>query len=172
MHAGHDKMYYVRQGKGTFTVADETMVANPGDVIWAPADTIHHVTNTGSESIDYVDYYGTGTTMITLSHLFMQVDRMFRSRSDASRWRVTDTNDQIEVYRRPILTNEVTLGALGIGAAAMPVPQLVCTIALSTTQPGDVDIFVINEKNTPQLRASIAPHQLLAHITPIIAPFA
>jgi len=51
MHAGHDKMYYVQQGQGTFTVADETVVANPGDVVWAPADTIHHVTNSGSEPL-------------------------------------------------------------------------------------------------------------------------
>jgi hypothetical protein len=110
--------------------------------------------------------------MITISSLFMQVDRVFRSRSDAPRWRVTQQQEHIEVFRRPILTSEVTLGALGIGDAAMPVPLLVCTIALSTTQPGDVDIFVFNEKNTAQLYATAMPHQLLAHIAPIIAPFA
>jgi hypothetical protein len=102
----------------------------------------------------------------------MQVDRVFRNRSDAPRWRVTQHNDQIEVYRRPVLTSEVTLGALGIGNAAMPVPQLVCTIVLSTTQPGDVDIFVIDENHNAQLHATVMPRQLLAHIVPIIAPFA
>ena len=110
--------------------------------------------------------------MITISSLFMQVDRVFRSRSDAPRWRVTQQQAHIEVFRRPILTSEVTLGALGIGDAAMPVPLLVCTIALSTTQPGDVDIFVYNAQHTPQLHATVMPHQLLAHIAPIIAPFA
>jgi len=109
--------------------------------------------------------------MITISSLFMQVDRVFRSRSDAPRWRVTQTHAQIEVYRRPILTNEVTLGALGIGDAAMPVPLLVCTVALSTTEPGAVDIFIFDEKNHPQLYATVAPHQLMANILPIIAPF-
>lgn len=109
--------------------------------------------------------------MITISHLFMQVDRVFRSRSDAPRWRVTQHQEQIEVYRRPVLTNEVTLGALGIGNAAMPVPQLVCTIALSTIEPGAVDIFVFAEQNHAQLHATVPPHQLIAHILPIIAPF-
>ncbi len=110
--------------------------------------------------------------MITISSLFMQVDRVFRSRSDAPRWRVTQHQEQIEVYRRPILTSEVTLGALGIGDAAMPVPLLVCTVALSTTQPGDVAIFIFDEKNNAQLHVTVPPHQLMAHILPIIAPFA
>jgi hypothetical protein len=74
----------------------------------------------------------------------MQVDRVFRSRSDAPRWRVTQNQAQIEVYRRPVLTNDVTLGALGIGDAAMPVPLLVCTVALSTIEPGAVDIFIFD----------------------------
>ena len=110
--------------------------------------------------------------MITISSLFMQVDRVFRSRSDAPRWRVTQHQEQIEVYRRPVLTNEVTLGALGIGDAAMPVPLLVCTVALSTTQPGDVAIFIFDETNNAQLHVTVPPHQLMAHILPIIAPFA
>ncbi len=110
--------------------------------------------------------------MITISSLFMQVDRVFRSRSDAPRWRVTQHQAQIEVFRRPVLTNEVTLGALGIGDAAMPVPLLVCTVALSTTEPGAVDIFIFAEKNHAQLHATVAPHQLMAHILPIITPFA
>lgn len=110
--------------------------------------------------------------MITISSLFMQVDRVFRSRSDAPRWRVTQQQEQIEVFRRPVLTNEVTLGALGIGDAAMPVPLLVCSIALSTLEPGAVDIFIFTEQNHPQLHATVAPHQLMAHILPIIAPFA
>jgi hypothetical protein len=102
----------------------------------------------------------------------MQVDRVFRSRSDAPRWRVTQHQAQIEVYRRPVLTNDVTLGALGIGDAAMPVPLLVCTVALSTIEPGTVDIFIFDEKNTAQLHATVAPHQLMAQILLIIAPFA
>jgi len=110
--------------------------------------------------------------MITISSLFMQVDRVFRSRSDAPRWRVTQQQAHIEVFLRPILTSEVTLGALGIADAAMPVPLLVCTITLSTTQPGDVDIFVYDAQHMPQLHATVMPHQLLAHIAPIIAPFA
>lgn len=51
MHAGHDKMYYVQQGQGVFTVSDQIFVVKPGDVIWAPADTMHHVANQGSEPL-------------------------------------------------------------------------------------------------------------------------
>lgn len=110
--------------------------------------------------------------MITINHVFMQIDRVFRGRSDAPRWRVTQHQEQIEVYRRPILTSDVTLSALGIGDAAMPVPQLICTVALSTTQSGAVDIFIFDDKNTAHLHATVPPQQLMAHILPIIAPFA
>lgn len=110
--------------------------------------------------------------MITINHLFMQIDRLFRNRSDAPRWRVTQYQDQIEVFHRPVLTNEITLGALGIGNASMPVPRLICTIALSTNQAGEVDIFSFDEKNNLQLYATVPPHQLYAHILPVISPFA
>ena len=47
MHRGHDKMYYIQSGIGEFTVADETFKATAGDVVWAPADTVHGVSNIG-----------------------------------------------------------------------------------------------------------------------------
>lgn len=50
-HRGHDKMYYVHAGTGFFTVGDESVTAKPGDVIWAPADTVHAVKNIGSEPL-------------------------------------------------------------------------------------------------------------------------
>lgn len=51
MHRGHDKMYYIQSGTGQFTVGDETFNATIGDVIWAPADIIHSVINTGDEPL-------------------------------------------------------------------------------------------------------------------------
>jgi quercetin dioxygenase-like cupin family protein len=48
MHRGHDKMYYIQSGTGQFTVAEQTFTAEAGDVVWAPADTVHGVINTGS----------------------------------------------------------------------------------------------------------------------------
>ena len=51
MHAGHDKMYYIQQGIGSFVVGSESFVAHVGDVVWAPADTLHAVTNTGNEPL-------------------------------------------------------------------------------------------------------------------------
>ncbi|NBU62945.1 MAG: hypothetical protein EBS29_00305 [Chloroflexia bacterium] len=110
--------------------------------------------------------------MITLNHLFLQVDRVFRNRGDAPRWRVTQHQAHIEVYRRPLLTSAVTLGAIGIGDAAMPVPQLICTIALSNTTPEHVDIYIVDAHLTPQLHATVLPNQVIAHLLPIITPFA
>ena len=46
-HAGHDKFYFVIAGTGRFTIGDETQECGLGSVIWAPADTIHSVINTG-----------------------------------------------------------------------------------------------------------------------------
>jgi len=51
MHRGHDKMYYVQSGTGQFTVADKTFTATVGDVVWAPADTLHSVINTGDQPL-------------------------------------------------------------------------------------------------------------------------
>ena len=51
MHAGHDKMYYIQQGVGHFRVGDETFDVQPGDVVWAPADTLHAVDNTGDQPL-------------------------------------------------------------------------------------------------------------------------
>ena len=45
-HAGHDKFYFVIEGSGRFTIGSETQDCGPGNIIWAPADTIHSVINT------------------------------------------------------------------------------------------------------------------------------
>ena len=73
--------------------------------------------------------------MSTIHQLYMQIDALCRKRADAQRWRVTINDDVIEVFRRPILTSEVTLGALGIGNAPMPVPMLCFTLAAVVTTP-------------------------------------
>ncbi len=51
LHRGHDKMYYIQSGSGLFVVGDQTFTAVVGDVVWAPADVMHSVTNTGSEPL-------------------------------------------------------------------------------------------------------------------------
>lgn len=66
--------------------------------------------------------------MTTLFAIFQHLDRSVRMRPDAQRWRVTINKEVIELWRRPVLTSDVTLAALGIGDAPMPVPQLCCVI--------------------------------------------
>lgn len=47
-HAGRDKLYFVVEGEGEFTVGAETRRLGPGGLAWAPADTAHGVTNCGT----------------------------------------------------------------------------------------------------------------------------
>jgi quercetin dioxygenase-like cupin family protein len=46
-HAGRDKLYFVIEGEGEFTVGGETRRLGPGGLAWAPADTAHGVINVG-----------------------------------------------------------------------------------------------------------------------------
>lgn len=71
---------------------------------------------------------------MTIFHLFQKLDRSLRNRTDAQRWRVTMSDTRVEIFRRPILTSAVTLGALGIGNAPMPVPHCVCFAELAENQ--------------------------------------
>jgi len=47
-HSDQDKFYLVMEGSGEFTVGDETRVAGPGDIVWAPAGVDHGVSNQGT----------------------------------------------------------------------------------------------------------------------------
>jgi len=47
-HAGRDKLYYVIEGEGEFSVGGETRRLGPGSLAWAPADTTHSVVNVGA----------------------------------------------------------------------------------------------------------------------------
>jgi quercetin dioxygenase-like cupin family protein len=42
-HPGADKFYLVVSGRANMAVGDETRVAGPGTVVWAPADVPHGV---------------------------------------------------------------------------------------------------------------------------------
>ena len=42
-HGGTDKFYFIVSGKASMIVGEETRVAEPGDLVWAPADLPHGV---------------------------------------------------------------------------------------------------------------------------------
>jgi hypothetical protein len=67
---------------------------------------------------------------MTIHHLFQKIDRVMRNRPDALRWRVTMSETQVEVFRRPVLTSAVTLGALGLTDAPMPIPRCIVQLHL------------------------------------------
>ena len=50
-HDGADKIYYVLEGKGNFTIGTEQRVAEQGTLIVAPAGIPHGVTNNGRERL-------------------------------------------------------------------------------------------------------------------------
>lgn len=50
-HAEQDKFYFVLEGKGEFTIGDETVNAGAGLTVLAPAGVTHGVANNGSERL-------------------------------------------------------------------------------------------------------------------------
>lgn len=44
-HDGNDKLYYVLEGSGLFTVGEESKSLKQGDVTWAPSGELHGVKN-------------------------------------------------------------------------------------------------------------------------------
>ena len=78
---------------------------------------------------------------MTIHHLFQKIDLVMRNRPDALRWRVTMNESQVEIFRRPVLTSAVTLGALGLTDAPMPVPR--CVVQLHLVDSGSVAIIAV-----------------------------
>lgn len=101
---------------------------------------------------------------MTIFHLFQKLDRTMRNRPDAQRWRVTMSDVRVEVFRRPILTSEVTLGALGIGNAPMPVPVCVCYAVVAADVADSVDIFDEDAHHLMTTSTHAAHHHMLHHI--------
>jgi quercetin dioxygenase-like cupin family protein len=50
-HDGADKIYYVLEGEGNFTIGDEQTTATQGMLILAPAGIPHGVTNNGGQRL-------------------------------------------------------------------------------------------------------------------------
>jgi quercetin dioxygenase-like cupin family protein len=50
-HSGADKFYFVLEGKGSFQVGEEEIVAESGIVVVAPANIPHGVKNRGDERL-------------------------------------------------------------------------------------------------------------------------
>ena len=81
---------------------------------------------------------------MTMFHLFQNLDRTMLNRHDAHRWRVTLNDTEVEIFRRPVLTSEVTLGALGLSNAPMPVPICVCKAIALTDMVDHVEIVDVD----------------------------
>jgi len=50
-HDGADKVYFVLEGSGTFTIGEDKKEAGPGSLVIAPSGVPHGVTNTTSERL-------------------------------------------------------------------------------------------------------------------------
>jgi quercetin dioxygenase-like cupin family protein len=51
-HSGADKVYIVMEGRGYFTIGEDSREALAGGVIWAPAGMAHGVVNRGTERLE------------------------------------------------------------------------------------------------------------------------
>lgn len=98
---------------------------------------------------------------MTIFHLFQKLDRTMRNRPDANRWRVTMSDTQVEVFRRPVLTSEITLGAIGIGNAPMPVPFCVCKAVIVDESTASVAVYDSHDR----LVVSTSTHAALHHMS-------
>lgn len=50
-HAGADKLYYVLEGSGEFSVGVEKKVLGPGELLYVPENEEHGVVNTGDDRL-------------------------------------------------------------------------------------------------------------------------
>lgn len=50
-HQGADKIYFVLDGRGRFTIGELVQEAGPGVLVVAPAGVTHGVSNTGTERL-------------------------------------------------------------------------------------------------------------------------
>jgi len=55
-HAGSDKIYYVLEGRGTFSIGGESRELPAQTAVIAPSDVEHGVVNTGSERLVLLVY--------------------------------------------------------------------------------------------------------------------
>jgi mannose-6-phosphate isomerase-like protein (cupin superfamily) len=62
----YDELFIIRQGRARFTVGDETIEAEAGDIVFGPADVPHKFENLGPGRLE--------TTDIHLSDHFAQID--------------------------------------------------------------------------------------------------
>ena len=97
---------------------------------------------------------------MTMHHILQKVDRVLRNRSDALRWRVTMISDTVEVFRRPILTSAITLGALGLTDAPMPVP--VCVVLITLLDHQTVNIVSHQTGESEQTALHKATERIIA----------
>lgn len=49
-----EQMYVITQGHGSMHVGEEQVDVGVGDMVFIPPDTVHSITNTGSETLTYI----------------------------------------------------------------------------------------------------------------------
>jgi mannose-6-phosphate isomerase-like protein (cupin superfamily) len=57
-HQDHEEIYYIINGTGHITIADESAKFRDGDVIYIPEKTSHSITNDGNEMVEFLAFGG------------------------------------------------------------------------------------------------------------------
>jgi mannose-6-phosphate isomerase-like protein (cupin superfamily) len=57
-HQDHEEVYYIISGSGHIQIGTETTQFRDGDVVYIPSNTVHSITNDGTEMVEFLAFGG------------------------------------------------------------------------------------------------------------------
>lgn len=57
-HQDHEEVYYIISGSGHIQIGTETAEFRDGDVVYIPSNTMHSITNDGTEMVEFLAFGG------------------------------------------------------------------------------------------------------------------
>jgi mannose-6-phosphate isomerase-like protein (cupin superfamily) len=57
-HQDHEEVYYIISGSGHIQIGTETTQFRDGDVVYIPSNTMHSITNDGTEMVEFLAFGG------------------------------------------------------------------------------------------------------------------
>ena len=57
-HQDHEEVYYIISGSGHIQIGTETAEFKDGDVVYIPSNTMHSITNDGTEMVEFLAFGG------------------------------------------------------------------------------------------------------------------
>lgn len=57
-HQDHEEVYYIISGSGHIRIGTETTRFRDGDAVYIPSNTMHSITNDGTEMVEFLAFGG------------------------------------------------------------------------------------------------------------------